>query len=42
MVGSSNFVALIIQGHSEVRGVTEEPRRVLLNFFVSDLASEEA
>ena len=41
MAGSSSFIALIIDGHSEVKGATKEPQRVLLNFLVSDLASEE-
>ena len=41
MVGSSSFVALIVEGHSEVKGATKEPQRVLLNFLVTDLASEE-
>ena len=42
MAGSSDFIALIIEGHSDVHGATREPSRVLLNFIVSDLASEEA
>lgn len=42
MAGSSSFIALIIEGHSEVHGVTKEPQRFLLNFLVGDLASEEA
>ena len=42
MAGSSSFVALIIEGHSDIKGPTKEPSRVLLNFLVSDLASEEA
>ena len=42
MAGSSSFIALIIEGHDEVKGPTKEPARVLLNFIVSDLASEEA
>ncbi len=42
MVGSSSFVALIVEGHSEVKAATKEPQRVLLNFMVTDLASEEA
>ena len=42
MVGSSSFVALIVEGHSEVKGATKEPQRVLLNFILNDLASEEA
>jgi predicted enzyme related to lactoylglutathione lyase len=42
MAGSSTFVAFIIEGHSEIQGVTKEPQRVLLNFFVRDLVSQEA
>ena len=42
MAGSSTFFALIVEGHSEVRGNTKEPQRVLLNFLVDDLAFEEA
>jgi predicted enzyme related to lactoylglutathione lyase len=42
MAGSSSFVALIVEGHSEVKGATKEPQRVLLNFLVTDLAAEEA
>ena len=42
MAGSSSFVAFIVEGHSEVEGPTKEPQRVLLNFLVTDLASEEA
>ena len=42
MAGSSPFFALVIGDHSEVKGVTKEPQRVLLNFFLSDLESEEA
>ena len=41
MAGSSTFVALIVEGHSDVKGTTKEPQRVLLNFLVNDLASEE-
>jgi predicted enzyme related to lactoylglutathione lyase len=41
MAGSSEFVALIIEGHSEVKGPATEPQRVLLNFVVDDLAREE-
>ena len=40
MTGSSEFVSLIIEGHSELRGATKEPQRVLLNFVVDDLAAE--
>jgi predicted enzyme related to lactoylglutathione lyase len=42
IVGSSSFVSLIVEGHSEVTGPTKEPQRVLLNFMVPDLAAEEA
>ena len=42
MAGSSSFIALIIEGHSEIRGATKEPQRVLLNFAVSDLEAEQA
>jgi predicted enzyme related to lactoylglutathione lyase len=41
MAGSSSFVALVIEGHSELKGATTEPARVLLNFFVPDLAAEQ-
>lgn len=33
---------LFIDGHSEVHGPTKEPARVLVNFFVGDLAAEKA
>jgi predicted enzyme related to lactoylglutathione lyase len=42
MAGSSTFAALIVEGHSEVKGATKEPQRVLLNLLVTDLAAEEA
>ena len=32
----------IIDGHSEVKGKTKEPARMLIDFFVEDLASEQA
>jgi predicted enzyme related to lactoylglutathione lyase len=35
--GTSFFV----DGHSETKGVAKEPQRVLINFFVDDLASEQ-
>lgn len=38
MAGTTPFV---IDGHSEVKGSTKEPPRVLLNFMVSDLAAEQ-
>jgi predicted enzyme related to lactoylglutathione lyase len=34
--------ALLIDGHSETRGSANEPQRVLINFFVADLAAEQA
>ncbi len=33
---------LTIDGHSETRGKAREPSRVLLDFFVDDLAAEQA
>jgi predicted enzyme related to lactoylglutathione lyase len=33
---------LIIDGHSDTKGKAKEPQRVLINFFVEDLASEQA
>jgi predicted enzyme related to lactoylglutathione lyase len=33
--------AFIIDGHSETKGPTKEPQRVLINFFVDDLAAEQ-
>jgi predicted enzyme related to lactoylglutathione lyase len=33
--------ALVIDGHSETKGVAKEPQRVLVNFFVDDLAAEQ-
>lgn len=41
MAGSSDFIALIIEGHDDVHGVTKEPQRVLLNFIVEDVAAEQ-
>ena len=32
----------IIDGHSETKGKTKEPQRVLINFVVEDLSTEEA
>lgn len=34
--------ALLIDGHSEIHGPAQEPARVLINFFVEDLAAEQA
>lgn len=31
----------IIDGHSETKGATKEPHRVLMNFFVDDLGAEQ-
>jgi predicted enzyme related to lactoylglutathione lyase len=33
---------ITISGHSETRGQAKEPQRVLIDFFVDDLASEQA
>ena len=33
--------AFLIDGHSETKGPAKEPQRVLINFFVDDLASEQ-
>jgi predicted enzyme related to lactoylglutathione lyase len=33
---------LLIDGHSEIHGPAKEPARVLINFFVGDLAAEKA
>ncbi len=41
MAGSATFISFIVEGHSEVKGATKEPERVLLNFIVNDLASEQ-
>jgi predicted enzyme related to lactoylglutathione lyase len=30
-----------VDGHSETKGATKEPQRVLINFFVEDLAAEQ-
>ncbi len=32
----------IIDGHSEIKGKAKEPARVLIDFFVDDLAAEQA
>ncbi len=34
--------AFLIDGHSETKGATKEPQRVLLNFFVDDLTAEQS
>lgn len=45
-MGDSAFqaggTAVVIDGHSETKGVAKEPQRVLLDFFVEDVAAEEA
>jgi predicted enzyme related to lactoylglutathione lyase len=41
MAGSSNFIALIIEGHDGVRGTTKEPQRLMLNFLVADARAEQ-
>jgi predicted enzyme related to lactoylglutathione lyase len=33
---------LLVDGHSETKGRTPQPQRMLLNFFVEDLAAEQA
>lgn len=33
---------IYIDGHSETKGPAKEPQRVLVNFFVDDLAAEQA
>ena len=38
MAGTTVF---IVEGHSEVRGKTKEPQRVLLNFSVDDVLTEQ-
>lgn len=39
--GSSSFISLIIEGHDELEGIAKEPARVMLNFVVDDVESEE-
>lgn len=45
-MGDGEFKAagavLAIDGHSETKGGTKEPQRVLINFFVDDLKAEES
>jgi len=41
MAGSSNFVSLIIEPHTDVVGSAKEPKRLLLNFVVDDAVSEQ-
>jgi len=31
----------MVDGHSETKGATKEPQRMLINFFVDDLAAEQ-
>ena len=38
MAGTTPF---IVDGHSETKGPTKEPQRVLIDFFVDDLAAEQ-
>ncbi len=44
-IGDAAFDAggtpFLIDGHSETRGPAKEPQRVLINFFVDDLAAEQ-
>ena len=42
LLKARTFIALIIEGHSEVVGATKEPQRVLFNFLVEDVVSEQA
>ncbi len=37
-IGGASF---LIDSHSETKGPTKEPQRVLINFFVDDLAAEQ-
>ena len=32
---------IFIDGHSDTKGVAKEPQRVLINFFIEDLTSEQ-
>ncbi len=45
-IGEGAFLAgetaFLIDGHSEVRGQAKEPQRMLMDFFVDDLAAEQA
>ena len=34
--------AFVIDGHSETKGDAQEPQRVLINFFVDDMAAQQA
>jgi predicted enzyme related to lactoylglutathione lyase len=34
-------VSFFVDGHSATKGATKEPQRVLINFFVEDLAAEQ-
>ncbi len=38
-IGNALFT---IDGHSETKGISKEPHRVLINFMVDDLAAEQA
>jgi predicted enzyme related to lactoylglutathione lyase len=35
-------VSFIVDGHSETKGPAKEPQRVLVDFFVDDIAAEQA
>lgn len=41
MAGSSSFVSMIVEPHSEVHGKTREPERLLLNFVIDDAVAEQ-
>jgi predicted enzyme related to lactoylglutathione lyase len=42
MAGSADFIALIIESHSEVTGPAKDPARVILNFIVEDIRAEQS
>jgi predicted enzyme related to lactoylglutathione lyase len=41
MAGSSDFVSLIVEPHSEITGPARDPKRLLLNFVVHDAVAEQ-
>jgi predicted enzyme related to lactoylglutathione lyase len=38
----SENASFVIDGHSDIKGPTKEPARVLISFFVDDLKAEQA
>ena len=36
-----NGSTFIVDGHSDIRGMAKEPQRMLVNFFVDDIAAEQ-